>query len=350
FGLLEEFIQDENISEIMVNGISKVYVEKNGLIFLSEKHFSNEAEIYKIIEQILKPLGKKISADNPYIDARLTDGSRVNIIIPPVSLTGPMITIRKFSKNILSGESLISANSLNKNMIEFLKICVENRQNIVVSGGTGSGKTTLLNVLSSFIPKSERIITIEDTAELQMKQENVGRLEAADAGIDGKGDVTIRKLVINALRMRPDRIIVGECRGAEALDMLQAMNTGHNGSLTTVHSNSPRDCIKRIETMVLMSGFDLPVRVIREQIASAINIIVQTSRVKDGSRKVTSIAEITGMEGDVITLAPIFEFKNNGINKQTNLIAGDFKTTGTIPAFLESIKARGISIPMEIFR
>ena len=349
FGILEDFLRDESVSEIMVNGFTRVYIERAGKLILSGVKFNDEKEVYKIIEHILAPLGKSISQNAPYADARLNDGSRVNIIIPPISLAGPMLTIRKFSKKMLTGESLISSDSLNKNMLEFLKLCVENRQNIVVSGGTGSGKTTLLNILSSFIPADERIVSIEDSAELKLFQDNVGRLEARPADINGKGEITIRQLLINALRMRPDRIIVGECRGAEALDMLQAMNTGHSGSLTTVHSNSPRDCIKRIETMVLMSGFDLPLRSIREQIASAVDIIVQTSRMQDGSRKVTNISEITGMEGEIVTMAPIFEFRKSGIDRSSGKLFGEFAGSGTIPAFIESLKPHVKTIDLGIF-
>jgi pilus assembly protein CpaF len=302
-----------------------------------------------VIDQILKPLGKAVSVENPYVDARLSDGSRVNIVIPPTSLTGPMITIRKFSKNMLSGESLMSAKSLSGHMLEFLKLCVETRQNVVVSGGTGSGKTTLLNILSSFIPEGERIITVEDAAELKLNQANVGRLEVRPATADGRREITIRQLVVNALRMRPDRIVVGECRGAEALDMLQAMNTGHDGSLTTVHANSPRDSLKRIETMVMMNGFDLPVRVIREQISSAVDIIIQAARLQDGSRKVTSIVELTGMEGDTITISPIFEFNMKGLDA-SGKVAGEFSATGAIPTFIEGLKSKGRTIELGMFR
>ena len=349
FGILEDFLRDECVSEIMVNGFERIYIERAGKLFLTEAKFSDEKEIYQIIENILAPLGKSVSQDSPYADARLPDGSRVNIVVPPVSLAGPMITIRKFSKKMLSGESLVSSGSLSKNMLEFLKLCVECRQNIVVSGGTGSGKTTLLNILSSYIPAGERIITIEDSAELRLIQDNVGSLEARPLDMSGNGEITIRQLVMNALRMRPDRIIVGECRGAEALDMLQAMNTGHSGSLTTVHANTPRDCIKRIETMVMMSGFDLPLRSIREQIASAVDIIVQTSRMQDGSRKVTNIAEITGMEGEVITMAPIFEFRQSGIDRSSGKVSDDFVGTGTIPTFIETLKSRGKITNLGIF-
>jgi pilus assembly protein CpaF len=349
FGILDDFLRDESVSEIMVNGFSRVYVEREGKLSLADAKFSNEKEVYKIIENILAPLGKCVSQNSPYADARLTDGSRVSIVVPPISLTGPMITIRKFSKKMLSGESLLSADSLSKNMLAFLRLCVETRQNIVVSGGTGSGKTTLLNILSSFIPVGERIITIEDSAELRLDQDNVGRLESRPPDLSAKGEITIRQLVINALRMRPDRIIVGECRGAEALDMLQAMNTGHSGSLTTVHSNSPRDCLKRIETMVMMSGFDLPLRAIREQVASALDIIVQTSRMPDGSRKLTNISEITGMEGDIVTMAPIFEFRQKGIDKSSEKVSGEFAGTGTFPTFIESLKPQGKIVNLGIF-
>jgi pilus assembly protein CpaF len=334
----------------MINGKDHIYFEKGGMLNRSDKPFQDDEQIMRLIENILKPLGKQITTEAPYVDARLEDGSRVNIVIPPVSIIGPMVTIRKFSKKKLLIDSLIQRNSLSGNMAEFLKLCVETRQNIIVSGGTGSGKTTLLNILSSFIPETERIITVEDTAELQLNQEHVGKLEARPADSQGKGAVSIRQLLINTLRMRPDRIIVGECRGGEALDMLQAMNTGHSGSMTTAHANTPRDCLKRLEVMVMMAGYDLPVRAIREQISSAVDIIVQATRLGDGSRKTVNISEVTGMEGEIITLSPIFEFKQTGIDKTTGKITGEFRATQNVPSFLEQIRAKGSAVNMELFR
>jgi len=348
-GFLDEFLQDETVTEIMVNGGSQIYVEKEGRLQLTEKKFADDKELLLVIDNILGPLGKKVSEDTPYVDARLLDGSRVNIIIPPISLVGPMITIRKFFKKRVTGAELVALGSCSENILNFLQLCVSGRKNIVISGGTGSGKTTLLNIISSFIKVDERILTIEDTAELRLNQEHVGRLEGRICDSEGKGSISIRQLVINSLRMRPDRIIVGECRGSEAFDMLQAMNTGHDGSLTTIHSNSPRDCLKRLESMVLMAGIDMPARAIREQIASAINLIVQIARIQDGSRKIVQIAQITGMEGETITLAPIFEFKQTGLDKATRKVVGGFRATGTIPTFLEELKVKGMSIDMEMF-
>ncbi|MFH0948279.1 MAG: CpaF family protein [Elusimicrobiota bacterium] len=349
FGPIDEFLQDETVTEIMVNGISQIYIEKEGKLQLTEKRFTDDKELQHLIDAIVKPLGRCLDNETPYVDARLSDGSRVNIIIPPISLVGPMITIRKFSKKRLIGGDLLSFGSCNENMLKFIELCVLSKKNIIISGGTGSGKTTLLNIVSSFISSDERIITIEDAAELRLNQEHVGRLESRFADINGRGAITIRQLVINSLRMRPNRIIVGECRGGEALDMLQAMNTGHNGSLTTVHSNSPRDCLKRLEVMVLMAGFELPIRAIREQISSAISIIIQVSRFADGSRKITDISEITGMEGEIITLSPIFEYKQKGIDGTTGKVLGEFSATGTIPTFLEELKVKDIKVGMRIF-
>lgn len=347
---LGQLLSDDTVAEIMINGASQVYVERGGKIERCDNIFDSEKDIYLLIETILKPLNKIVDENHPYADARLPDGSRVNIVVPPVSLSGPMITIRKFSNKCLEGSNLVSFDALSNNMLDFLKLCVENRKNIVIAGGTGSGKTTVLNILSSFILEAERIITIEDTAELRLNQEHVGKLESRPADIDGKGAVSIRQLLSNSLRMRPDRIIVGECRGGEALDMLQAMNTGHNGSMTTVHANSPRDCLKRLETMVMMAGFELPIRAIREQIASAVNVIVQVSRLGDGSRKIVNISEVSGMEGDVVTLSPIFEFKQTEVDKATGKIEGIFSATQNIPSFIEEIKAKGISVNMGIFK
>jgi len=348
-GPLRELLDDETVTEIMVNGAANIYVEKKGRLHLTEKQFANDTELLTVIESILKPLDRHLDKKTPFVDLSLSDGSRVNIIMPPLSLTGPMITVRKFSKRRLIGSDLVSFGSCSENMLKFMELCVLSRQNIIISGGTGTGKTVLLNIISSFIPFGERIITIEDTAELRLNQAHVGRLESSPADIEGKGQITIRQLVINSLRMRPDRIIVGECRSGEALDMLQAMNTGHDGSMTTVHSNSPRDCLKRLEVMVLMAGIDLPVRTVREQISSSINLIFQTTRFRDGSRKITDISQITGMEGDVITLSPIFEYKQEGIDKLSGKVVGEFKSTGVTPTFVEDLKSQGILFNMRIF-
>lgn len=323
-GVIEDLLKDPQISEIMVNGYKNIYIEKQGKIIKIDKKFSDDAAVLKAIERIVIPLGRRIDESMPYVDARLSDGSRVNAIIPPLAIDGPTITIRKFSNKKLSAEDLINFGSISKEAVDYLKEAVIKKKNILISGGTGSGKTTLLNVLSSFIPDDERIITIEDSAELKLLQEHVVRLEARPANIEGKGEITIRDLVKNALRMRPDRIIVGECRSGETLDMLQAMNTGHEGSMTTVHANSPRDALSRIETMVLMAGVELPLRAIREQIKGAIDIIIQQSRLKDGSRKVTFVSEITGMDGDVILMHNIFEFIESGMNSDGKIM-GEFK-------------------------
>ena len=328
FGPLEDLLKNPEISEIMVNGYNNIYIEKGGKIIKSDKKFSDDEAVLKTIERIVTPLGRRIDESMPYVDARLPDGSRVNAIIPPLAIDGPTITIRKFSKKKLSADDLINFGSITKEAVEFLKEAVVKRKNILISGGTGSGKTTLLNILSSFIPSDERIITIEDSAELKLLQEHIVRLEARPANIEGKGEITIRDLVKNALRMRPDRIVVGECRGGETLDMLQAMNTGHEGSMTTVHANSPRDAISRLEVMVLMAGTDLPLKAIREQIKSAIDIIVQQARLKDGSRKVTYVSEITGMDGDVILMQNVFEFEEIGF--KDNKIIGNLKRVDNI--------------------
>ncbi len=349
-GILDELLFDDAVTEIMVNGHQRVYVEKQGVIRLTDKQFNDEQELLAIVHSIVKPLGKSVSDAVPCADARLPDGSRVHIMLPPLSLNGPMLTIRKFPKNRITGNDLINLGSLNSNMLAFLRLCVESRRNIVISGGTGSGKTSLLNVLSSFIPEHERIITLEDTAELRLDQEHVGRLEARAPDGEGKNGFSIRQLLINALRMRPDRIIVGECRGGEALDMVQAMNTGHAGSLTTLHANSARDCLKRLEVMVLMSGFDLPIRATREQLASALHLIVQVSRFPDGSRKVTGITEVTGMEGEIITLSSLFEFKSKGYDSATEKCCGDFVATHNIPSFIQDMKAQNTPVDMSIFQ
>src|SRR5215207_8524502 len=331
FGPIQPLLDDPDVSEVMVNGPKKVFVEKGGKVTRSAVTFDDDDHVARIIDRIILPLGRRVDADSPTVDARLPDGSRVNAVIRPVSIDGPCITIRKFKKDKLSIQQLINYGSLNANMGDFIRACVLAHLNIIISGGTGSGKTTLLNVLSSFIPEGERIVTIEDAAELQLQQDHVLRLETKVANIDGTGAVTIRDLVRNSLRMRPDRIVVGECRGGEALDMLQAMNTGHDGSLTTLHANTPRDALSRLETMVLMSGMDLPVRAIREQIASAVNLILQQSRMKDGTRKIVAITEVQGMEGDVIVTQDVFVYEQTGI--ENGKIVGRMKPTGIRPKF-----------------
>lgn len=347
-GPLEELLAMPEVTEIMVNGPLHVYVEKSGKIYRTDTAFADDQQVSAAIERIVSPLGRRIDESSPMVDARLKDGSRVNAIIPPLSLVGPSITIRKFSKTPLQVSDLVGFGSLTYEMADFLNICVQLRKNIIISGGTGSGKTTLLNVLSSYLPNTERIVTIEDAAELQLRQEHVVRLESRPPNIEGKGEIAIRDLVRNSLRMRPDRIVIGECRGGEALDMLQAMNTGHDGSLTTVHANSPRDALARLETLVLMAGFDLPLRAIREQIASAIAIIVQINREKDGSRKVTSISEITKMEGEMITLQELFKYESEGWTPDGKLI-GRHKPTGGIPTFMDDIKRSGLELDIGIF-
>jgi pilus assembly protein CpaF len=347
-GPLEEFLADPSVTEIMVNHKDQIYLEKNGKLVLSQKRFINDQQVRAVIERIVAPIGRRIDESTPMVDARLKDGSRVNAIIPPLALKGPSITIRKFSKKPFVIEDLIRFGALTETMAMFLKIAVKFRQNIVISGGTGSGKTTLLNVVSSFIPQDERIVTVEDAAELKLPQDHVVSLETRPPNIEGTGAITIRDLVRNCLRMRPDRIVVGECRGAEALDMLQAMNTGHDGSLTTGHANTPRDMLSRLETMVLMAGMDLPSRAIREQIASAVSLIVQQSRFSDGSRRITHITEITGMEEQTITMQDIFLFKQTGIDPDGKVL-GAFTPTGCIPKFMEDLRSRGVTVPLEIF-
>ena len=347
FGPLEPFIADETITEIMVNGPRNIYIERKGKIERTNATFESNDHVNRIIDRIVAPLGRRIDESSPYVDARLPDGSRVNAIIPPLSLVGPVITIRKFFKIPLTIEKLIELGTITPEGVEFIKACVQARLNILVSGGTGSGKTTLLNILSSFIPEDERIVTIENAAELQLRQEHVVTLESKPPNIEGRGEVTIRDLVINSLRMRPDRILVGEVRGAEALDMLQAMNTGHEGSMTTLHANTPRDALARMETMVLMAGMDLPHRAIREQISSAIDCIVQQDRKRDGSRKIVSISEVQGMEGEVITMSSIFEFEQTGV--ENGRIIGRFMPTGLRPKFMEKIEAAGIRLPPNVF-
>ena len=316
FGPIQTLLDDPRVTEIMVNGPKRVFVEKNGKLERANVTFQNDEHVKRIIEKIVLPLGRRIDRDNPTVDARLPDGSRVNAIIPPVAIDGPTITIRKFAKERLGVPDLIQFDSITETMAKFLEACVRAHLNIVISGGTGSGKTTLLNILSGFIPEEERIVTIEDAAELQLQQEHVVRLETKSANVDGVGGVSIRDLVRNSLRMRPDRIVVGECRGGEALDMLQAMNTGHDGSLTTLHANTPRDAIARLETLTLMSGMDLPIRTIREQIASAVDVIVQQSRLTDGSRKITYITEVAGMEGETVVMTDIFKFVQTGVTPE----------------------------------
>ena len=346
-GPIEPFLHDESITEIMVNGPDHVYVERNGKLVKTDVVFKDNDHVLQIIDRIVQPLGRRIDESSPYVHARLLDGSRVNAIIPPLCLNGPTITIRKFFVTPLTVEQLVEMGTITAEAMEFLKACVIGKINMVVSGGTGSGKTTFLNVLSSYIPGDERIVTIENAAELRLRQEHVVTLEARPPNIEGSGEVTIRDLVNNSLRMRPDRIIVGECRAGEALDMLQAMNTGHEGSLTTAHSNSPRDTLARLETMFLMAGMDMPVRAIREQIASAIDLVVHTERFRDGSRKVTAITEVQGMEGDVIVMQDIFRFEQAGIEE--GKVIGRLKPTGVRPRFMEEIEAADIRLPASIF-
>ena len=347
-GPLEELLADDSVSEIMVNGPRKVYVERKGKLVLSDCQFTDDASVLAVIERIVSPLGRRIDESQPYVDARLADGSRVNAIIAPLALSGPTITIRKFSKNALTPEDFIRFGTWTHNAAEFMKLCVTLRKNIIVAGGTGSGKTTLLNLLSGYIPRTERIVTVEDAAELRLQQPHVVRLEARPPNIEGMGAVTIRDLVKNCLRMRPDRIIVGECRSGEALDMLQAMNTGHDGSLTTVHANSPRDVISRLETMVMMSGMELPSKAIREQIASAVDIIIHESRLSDGSRKVVAITEVTGLEGNQIVMQDIFAFNQTGVGENGKVL-GEFKPTGAIPTWLDQLAGRGIKVDTRMF-
>jgi pilus assembly protein CpaF len=346
-GPLQPLLEDDTITEIMVNGAKNIYIERKGKIHRVPVTFENNDHVMRIIDRIVAPLGRRIDESSPYVDARLPDGSRVNAVIPPISLVGPVLTIRKFSRNPITVEQIIQFGSITQEGIQFLKACVESRLNVVISGGTGSGKTTFLNVLSGFIPADERIVTIENAAELQLRQEHVVTLESRPPNIEGRGEITIRDLVINALRMRPDRIIVGEIRDEAALDMLQAMNTGHDGSMTTLHSNSPRDTLARLETMTLMAGMDLPSRAIREQVASAIDVICHQERMRDGTRKITNITEISGMEGEVITMTDIFVFEQTGI--ENGQIAGRLRPTGLRPKFMDKIEAAGINLPPSIF-
>jgi pilus assembly protein CpaF len=346
-GPLQPLLEDDTITEVMVNGAKNIYIERKGKLHRVPVTFENNDHVLRIIDRIVAPLGRRIDESSPYVDARLQDGSRVNAVIPPISLVGPVLTIRKFSKNPITVEQLVQFGSVSMEALQFLKACVEARLNVIISGGTGSGKTTFLNVLSGFIPDDERIITIENAAELQLRQEHVVTLESRPPNIEGRGEITIRDLVINSLRMRPERIIVGECRGGETLDMLQAMNTGHDGSMTTAHANSPRDTLSRIETMCLMAGMDLPVRAIREQVASAIDVIVQQERMRDGTRKVVTIAEVSGMEGNIITMTDIFSFEQTGV--ESGKIIGRLRPTGLRPKFMDKIEAAGINLPPSIF-
>lgn len=348
FGPIQPLLDNPDITEIMVNGPKKIFIEKNGQLTKSDITFDDDEHVLRIIDRIILPLGRRVDFDSPTVDARLPDGSRVNAVVRPVAIDGPSITIRKFRKDKLKVDDLISYDSITRQMAEFLEACVKARFNIVISGGTGSGKTTLLNVVSGFIPEAERIITIEDAAELQLQQDHVMRMETKAANADGMHAVHIRELVKNSLRMRPDRIVVGEVRGGEALDMLQAMNTGHDGSLTTVHANSPRDAISRLETLVLMAGMDLPLKVVRQQISSAIDLIVQQTRFKDGKRKVTAITEVAGMEGDVVVLSDIFKFVQTGVSTDGQVL-GDLQPTGIRPNFTPRLEAAGFKLGAEVF-
>lgn len=348
FGPLQSLLDDPDITEIMVNGPKKIFIEKGGKLTKATVSFDDDDHVLRVIDRIILPLGRRVDYDSPTVDARLPDGSRVNAVVRPIAIDGPSITIRKFRKDRLQVQDLINYGSVTKNMADFLEACVKAHFNIVISGGTGSGKTTLLNVLSGFIPENERIITIEDAAELQLQQDHVMRMETKSANADGLHAVSIRELVKNSLRMRPDRIVVGEVRGGEALDMLQAMNTGHDGSLTTVHANSPRDAISRMETLVLMAGMDLPLKVVRQQISSAIDVIVQQSRLKDGQRKVTAVTEVAGMEGDIVVLTDIFKFNQTGVT-QDGKVEGELKPTGIRPMFTPRLEAAGYKLGAEIF-
>ncbi|OVE77956.1 hypothetical protein BVX99_01115 [bacterium F16] len=347
-GAIERLIEDDSITEIMVNGCEHIYIEKSGALYRTDLAYGSDNQVLTAIERIVAPLGRRIDESSPLVDARLADGSRVNAIIPPLAIDGPSLTIRKFGKRTFEMEDLIGFNSITPEMGKFLDLCVKLRKNILISGGTGSGKTTLLNIVSNYLPASERIVTIEDAAELRLNQPHLVRLESRPPNIEGRGEIKIRDLVRNSLRMRPDRIVIGECRGGEALDMLQAMNTGHDGSLTTIHANTPRDAMARLETLVLMAGFDLPLRAIREQISSAISIVVQISRMKDGTRKVIDISEITGMEGDIITTQELFKFEQTGLDENAKVI-GKHKSCGLVPTFVDEIQVSGIPFDFSIF-
>jgi pilus assembly protein CpaF len=347
-GPLEELLAEDSVSEIMVNGYDRIFVERNGKLTLDKTTFTSNLQLRNVIERIVTPLGRRIDEKNPYVDARLQDGSRVNAVIEPLSIDGPTLTIRKFAKELITPRHYIEWGSLTQPMVDFLRICVEQGLNIVISGGTGSGKTTLLNVMSQFIPSNERIITVEDAAELQLGQEHVVRLETRPSNMEGSGEISIRDLIKNSLRMRPDRIIVGECRDGAALDMLSAMNTGHDGSMTTVHANSPREGVSRLETLCMMAGMDLPIRAIRDQIAGAVDLFIQIGRLSDGSRKVKSITEVVGMTGDTITLQEIFRYKEEGFDKNRKIL-GQFQPMGLIPTFIEKFEQRGVTIPRNLF-
>lgn len=347
-GPLEALLSDDSVTEIMVNRHNDIFIERDGQLTRSTVSFSNDASVLAAIERIVSPLGRRIDESSPMVDARLKDGSRVNAIIPPLAIKGPSVTIRKFARKKLTGDDLMQFGAINAAMVAFLKVAVEKRANIVISGGTGSGKTTLLNVLSNFIPDDERIVTVEDAAELQLSQPNLVSLEARPANIEGRGAITIRDLVKNCLRMRPDRIVVGECRGGEALDMLQAMNTGHDGSLTTAHANNPRDCLSRLEVMTLMSGLDIPMQAIREQICSAVNLIVQQTRFSCGTRRVTYITEVTGIENNIISMQDIFRFEQDGFTPEGK-VKGRFVPTGHVPDFIQDLVSRGIEVDMSIY-
>ncbi len=348
YGPIQPLLEDPDITEVMVNGPKKIYIEKAGRILKTPLSFENDEHVIRIIERIVLPLGRRIDSENATVDARLPDGSRVNAVVPPVAIDGPSITIRKFFRDRLTMQQLFEFGSLTPIMGEFLRACVVARLNIIISGGTGSGKTTLLNVLSAFIPETERIVTIEDAAELQLQQDHLVRLETKVPDVDGNGGRTVRDLVRNSLRMRPDRIVVGEVRGGEALDMLQAMNTGHDGSLTTLHANSPRDALSRLETLVLMAGMDLPLKVVRQQVSSAVDLIVQQSRLNDGSRKVTAITEVAGMEGDTIVLTDVFKFEQTGTTFEGK-VEGVLKPTGIRPLFMPRFQQAGITLGPEVF-
>jgi len=348
-GPLEKFLADDSISEVMVNNFAEVFVERDGKIVRSEYGFSSDQAVLSVIERIITPIGRRIDESSPMVDARLKDGSRVNAIIAPLTLTGPSLTIRKFCRTRLQFADLVGFGSLSQEMVDFLRVCVETRKNIVVSGGTGSGKTTLLNVLSGFIPDDERIVTVEDAAELQLVQPNLVCLEAKPVNLEGRGEITIRDLLKNTLRMRPDRIVVGECRGGETLDMLQAMNTGHDGCLTTAHANSPRDLISRLEVMVLMSGMSLPVNAIREQVASAVDVIVHQTRFPCGTRKISRITEVVGIESGTVQLQDIFAFNRKGYN-EAGKVVGEFQPEGFIPSFYEELATMGTSLDLSIFK
>jgi pilus assembly protein CpaF len=347
YGPIEPLLGDDSITEIMVNGPHAVYIERAGRVEAVDLKFEDDDHVLRIIDRIVSPLGRRIDESQPYVDARLPDGSRVNAVIPPLSLIGPVLTIRKFARIPITAQTLVDLSTITPEALEFMKACVQAKLNIVISGGTGSGKTTTLNVLSAFIPNDERIITIEPAAELQLQQDHVVTLETRPPNVEGRGEITMQQLVINSLRMRPDRIIVGECRGAEALDMLQAMNTGHDGSMTTAHSNSPRDTLARLETMVLMAGMDLPLRAIREQVSSALNLVMHQERMRDGTRKIVKITEVQGMEGDVIVMQDIFNFEQQGI--EAGKVVGRLRPTGIRPKFTEIIEAANIHLPPTIF-